>query len=75
VFIMGLFSDLFGKNTGSDPKTRVTHDGKEVRVRNSNVIYDRSSGKHDTAWSNTTVNVNTGKSTSSEGAHGPNFQK
>lgn len=74
---MGLFSFLFGSEDdyGSDPKkTRVTHDGENINVRNSDVIYDRETGKHDTVWSNTTVNVNSGESKFGEGAHGPNYK-
>jgi hypothetical protein len=75
---MGLFSDLLSSITGSssDPKaTQITHDGEEIRVRNTDVIIDHEQGKHDTVWSNTTVNVNTGQSSFDEGAHGPNFKQ
>ncbi len=74
---MGLFSDLMDSILGSssDPKaTSVTHDGDEIRVRNSDVIIDHDKGTHDTVWSNTTVNVNTGHTSSNEGSHGPNFK-
>lgn len=72
---MSLLSSLFGGNSSSDSKTRVSEKNDEVRVRNSSVVYDRDSGKHDTVWSNTTVNVNTGEAKYNEGAHGPNYSK
>ncbi|HNP23440.1 MAG TPA: hypothetical protein PKM63_17355 [Panacibacter sp.] len=79
---MGLFSDLMdaifssGSSASSDPKgTQITESDNEIRVRNSDVIVDHGSGKHDTVWSNTTVNTSTGESKFGEGAHGPNYQK
>lgn len=74
---MGLFSDLLDSILGSssDPKaTSVSQNGDEVRVRNADVIIDHDKGTHDTVWSNTTVNVNTGQSSSDEGSHGSNFK-
>ncbi len=75
---MGLFSDLFDAILGSDsdPKgTRITEDDNgNIRVRNSDVIIDHDNGTHDTIWSNTNVNINTGKTSFDEGAHGPNFK-
>lgn len=78
---MGLFSDLMdaifssGGSASSDPKrTSVTESDNEIRVRNSDVIIDHGSGKHDTVWSNTTVNTSTGATKSNEGTHGPNFK-
>lgn len=73
---MGLFDFLFGSNeSSSDPKTRVTYSEDKVTVRNSDVIYDRETGKHDTVYSKTTVDLKTGDSKYEEGAHGPNYQK
>lgn len=78
---MGLFSSLIDAITGSgstastDPKeTQITERNDEIRVRNSDVIIDHGAKTHDTVWSNTTVNVNTGETKSNEGAHGPNFK-
>ncbi len=78
---MGFISDLLdsimgdGHSGSSDPKvTTNTNNGDEVRVRNSDVVVNHDTGKHDTIWSSTTVNVNTGEAKSSEGGHGPNFK-
>ncbi len=78
---MGLFSSLIdalssnGDKVSSDPKTTsVTERDGNITVRNSDVIVNHSEGNHDTVWSNTTVNVNTGQTSSNEGAHGPNFK-
>ena len=79
---MGLFDFLFGdgnsdgKNYDSDSKTRVSEDGDSVHVRNTSVIYDADSNSknHDTAWSNTHYNTNTGEWSHNEGAHGPNYK-
>ncbi|MFA6397441.1 MAG: hypothetical protein WDK96_01155 [Candidatus Paceibacterota bacterium] len=72
---MGLFDFIFGSSTGSDPKTRVSDNGEKITVRNSDVVFDHNSGKHETAWSKTEVDTRTGDSKTSEGAHGSNYQK
>ncbi len=79
---MGLIGDILGEILGngqtgsSDPKpTRVENNDQEVRVRNSDVVVNHTTGRHDTIWSNTSVNLNTGEVKVSEGTHGPNYQK
>lgn len=74
---MGLFDFLFGSSdSSSDPKTRVTiSDDDKMTVRNTDIIYEKSSGKHDTVFSKTTVDLKTGDTNYEEGAHGPNYNK
>lgn len=74
---MGFISDLLDAITGStsDPKvTSITENDGDIRVHNGSVIVDHNTGTHDTVWSNTHVNVNTGQTSFDEGGHGPNFK-
>ena len=75
---MGLFNNILDSISGkssSDPKeTSVTYKDGNVRVHNADVIIDHNTGTHDTVWSNTNVDGNTGKTSFDEGAHGPNFK-
>ncbi|MBS1521308.1 MAG: hypothetical protein JST50_09940 [Bacteroidetes bacterium] len=59
----------------SEPKTSYTVDDSGTHsVRNSDVVVNHNSGGHDTMWSNSSVNGQTGAANYNEGAHGPDFK-
>ncbi len=74
---MGIFSDLFGgshETKGSYAKDNPKNDGDHISFRSSVVFVDKSesnnSGKHETVYSNTTIDTRTGDFKYEEGYHG-----
>lgn len=79
---MGVFDDIINAITGSgshgstDSKTpEYRESDSHASIRQHSVIVDHDNKCHDTIWSKTTVDLDTGQSKSEEGGHGPHFQK
>lgn len=80
---MGIIDDLVssiegkGNRASVDNKVTTTTEKPDgnVEVRSSTAVVDHTEGTHDTAWSKTSANVNSGETKSAEGGHGPNFDK
>lgn len=74
---MGFFSDLFGgthETKGSFAKDDKRNDSDHISIRSTTVFIDKSSdnktGRHETVYSNTTIDTRTGEAKYSEGYHG-----
>lgn len=79
---MGFFSDLFGdthETKGSFAKDNPKNDGDHISIRSTSVFIDKSepnnTGRHETVYSNTTIDTRTGESKYEEGYHGTKDNK